>query len=197
MRLFAPMRRHPRVTLVAIVAALGLMGFGMYWFQPHKLFIDDRVEEAVPVAEAEASADADAGSADGRGAPPEESPGDDAERAEPTVLAEGRVRPLDHGPASGRALVIDPGDGRTFLRLEDLAVDNGPDLRVYLSTTGAREGAVDEEAFLEEFVDLGRLKGNLGSSNYRIPDGVDLDRYSTAVVWCERFTVGFAVAALS
>jgi hypothetical protein len=25
---------------------------------------------------------------------------------------------------------------------------------------------------------------------------VDLDRYSTAVVWCRRFTVGFAAAEL-
>jgi electron transfer DM13 len=40
------------------------------------------------------------------------------------------------------------------------------------------------------------LKGNVGSSNYRIDPGVDLSRFETAVVWCRRFTVGFGVAAL-
>jgi hypothetical protein len=46
------------------------------------------------------------------------------------------------------------------------------------------------------FVDLGPLKGNLGSSNYEIPREVDLSEYRSAVVWCRRFSVGFAVAPL-
>jgi hypothetical protein len=41
------------------------------------------------------------------------------------------------------------------------------------------------------------LKGNVGNQNYRIPADVDVDRYSTAVVWCRRFEVGFAAATLA
>jgi hypothetical protein len=37
----------------------------------------------------------------------------------------------------------------------------------------------------------------VGNQNYRIPSDVDLGRYSTAVVWCRRFEVGFAAAVLS
>jgi hypothetical protein len=48
-----------------------------------------------------------------------------------------------------------------------------------------------------EFVDLGALKGNMGSSNYEIPRTVDLSRFRSAVVWCRRFSVGFAVAPLA
>ena len=47
-----------------------------------------------------------------------------------------------------------------------------------------------------EFVDLGGLKGNMGSSNYEIPDEVDLSKFKSAVVWCRRFSVGFAAAPL-
>ena len=46
------------------------------------------------------------------------------------------------------------------------------------------------------YVDLGALKGNQGSANYEIAPDVDLARYTTAVIWCRRFTVGFAVAPL-
>jgi hypothetical protein len=45
-------------------------------------------------------------------------------------------------------------------------------------------------------VDLGALKGNLGSSNYEIPSELDLEGFRTAVIWCRRFSVGFGVAPL-
>ncbi|MCO4835109.1 MAG: DM13 domain-containing protein, partial [Acidimicrobiaceae bacterium] len=47
------------------------------------------------------------------------------------------------------------------------------------------------------FIDLGDLKGNIGSQNYEIPVGIDLDRYSTVVIWCVRFGVAFGAAELS
>jgi ribonuclease PH len=91
-----------------------------------------------------------------------------------------------------RWLVIDPGDGGTFLRLEDLAVDNGPDLRVYLVAGPARD-----ESEVDDFEDLGALKGNKGDQQYDIPRGLDLGRYSTVVIWCRAFSVNFARAPLS
>ena len=79
-----------------------------------------------------------------------------------------------------------------MLTLTDFDVDNGPDLRVYLVAGPARsEGEVDE------FVDLGALKGNRGDQQYEIPDGVDVGRYATAVIWCRAFSVLFARAPLA
>jgi hypothetical protein len=46
-------------------------------------------------------------------------------------------------------------------------------------------------------VDLGGLKGNIGPQNYEIGSDVDLDRYSTVVIWCVRFGVAFGAAELS
>src|SRR3954452_25024136 len=52
------------------------------------------------------------------------------------------------------------------------------------------------EADVRHVVDLGALKGNQGDQQYNIPGRVDLERYSTAVIWCRAFSVLFARAPL-
>jgi hypothetical protein len=65
---------------------------------------------------------------------------------------------------------------------------------VYLS---AGDPAGEPRALADDFVDLGRLKGNIGDQNYEVPAGTDLEKYRTAVIWCRRFTVAFAAAQLA
>lgn len=88
--------------------------------------------------------------------------------------------------ASGQAKVIPLEEGR-ILRLEEFRATNGPDLYVYLST--------DKQA--SEYVSLGKLKGNIGNQNYDIPEGTDLDKYGTVLIWCQQFSVLFGSAGLS
>ena len=88
--------------------------------------------------------------------------------------------------AEGQAKVIKLGDGSNFLRLEDFRSTNGPDLYVYLSTDKGNS----------DFVNLGRLKGNVGDQNYKIPEGTDLSKYDTALIWCQAFSVLFGSAEL-
>jgi Electron transfer DM13 len=88
--------------------------------------------------------------------------------------------------AEGMAKVITLQDGNRVLRLENLKATNGPDLYVYLATD---KGASD-------FVDLGRLKGNIGNQNYNIPQGTDLTKYNIALIWCKQFSVLFGSAKL-
>jgi len=120
-----------------------------------------------------------------------------AEAERPTeggTLARGSFRSLEH-QTSGNALLIELPDGRRLLRLEDLKTSNGPELRVYLSSVPAQDDwfVYDDGPFL----DLGDLAGNVGSSNYELPAGVDPAPYISAVVWCRRFGVGFGVAPLA
>ena len=89
--------------------------------------------------------------------------------------------------AEGVARVIQLEDGSQVLRFEDFKVTNGPDLYVYLAT--------DNQA--SDFVDLGMLKGNVGSQNYDIPKGTDLSKYDTVVIWCKSFSVFFGGAGLT
>ncbi len=88
--------------------------------------------------------------------------------------------------AEGQAKVINLSDGSNFLRLEDFRSTNGPDLYVYLSTDKGNS----------DFVNLGRLKGNIGDQNYKIPEGTDLSKYNTALIWCQAFSVLFGSAEL-
>ena len=167
------------------LAAVGvaLVAFVFVWFQPHLLFIDETVNEPVPVAEGDAPPETSSGPAEGS---------EPAPAPEEMTLLAGDFRRLEHA-TSGRAVVIELADGRRFLRFEDLETSNGPDLRVYLSEIPASD---DWFAYGERYVDLGALKGNIGNQNYEIPDDVDLSRFESAVIWCRKFTVGFGVAPL-
>ena len=89
--------------------------------------------------------------------------------------------------AQGIAKVIPVEGGGSVLRLEDLVVTNGPDLYVYLS--------IDKSA--SDFVNLGRLKANIGNQNYPIPAGTDLTKYDTVLIWCKAFSVLFGSADLT
>ncbi len=178
-------RRHPGRTSAIAAALVGFGAFAVYWFGPQYLFIDRRVDEAVPTVGSAAESPGSAGDQDTA------SPGSAA--AGPVILAEGEFVGLEHD-SSGRAAILELPDGSRYLRLEELDTSNGPDLRVYLSDAVASDDwYVYDDG---EFVDLGGLKGNMGSSNYEIPAGVDLSGYQSAVVWCRRFSVGFAVAPL-
>ena len=90
--------------------------------------------------------------------------------------------------AQGLAKVIrlDNASSMILLRLENFKATNRPDLYVYLAT--------DNHA--SDFVNLGRLKGNIGNQNYEIPEGTDLSRYDTVLIWCKAFSVLFGSATL-
>ncbi len=109
------------------------------------------------------------------------------------TLASGEFMSRSH-PTEGRVTVLNDGSEQRFLRFENFRTDNGPDLNVWLSSAPPDAPAGD---FLNDWVDLGDLKGNVGAQNYEIPPSVDLDHYSTVIVWCVRFSVAFGTAGLS
>jgi Electron transfer DM13 len=156
----------------------------LFWFQPQKLFIDDRVEEPIPTVAA----------APTRGSTPR-SPETDvsAPPAAPVDVARGDFVSLDHG-TTGITRVLELADGRRIVRLEGLDTSNGPDLYLYLTANPANG---DEDAFDDEYVSLGRLKGNQGDQNYDLPVDADLARLGTVVIWCDRFDSAFGAAELT
>lgn len=179
-------RRPRRWPWIAAALAVGGVAFVLYWFQPQKLVIDDRVDEAIPTAPA--------------GAPEEPlsdgtttAPPDTLTPTEPLEVTRGEFVSLDHG-TTGTARVLALADGSRIVRLEGLDTSNGPDLYVYLSTNPA---SGDEGAFDDDFVNLGRLKGNQGDQNYDLPADVDLVRFVSVVIWCDRFDSAFGAANLA
>ena len=88
--------------------------------------------------------------------------------------------------AEGLAKVVQLDDASMILRLENFKATNGPDLYVYLAS----------DSSTSDFVNLGRLKGNIGNQNYDIPEGTDFSRYDTVLIWCRAFSVLFGSAEL-
>jgi hypothetical protein len=162
--------RHPlrAAAILAGVVALVLL----VWFQPQKLFQDSRVNESLPQVESGQNAGHDEGA--------------EVQGGIETLLA-GTFGPLAHD-GKGRAKLIELANGDRYIRFQDFEVENGPDLRVYLTASPTN--------FEQRFVDLGELKGNIGNQNYVVPDSVDTGRFNNVLIWCRRFSVGFAVAGL-
>jgi hypothetical protein len=161
---------HRAVLIAVAMPGMGFVIFVGVWFQPQRIFLESTVNEAAPSATATAAS------------------------ASPTVaeVASGRFRSLEHR-TTGSAHVLRLPNGSHVLRLENLDTSNGPDLRVYLSELPSNLGWHDYD---ERYVELGKLKGNRGDQNYRIPAGTDLSKYKSLVIWCVRFKVGFGVAPL-
>lgn len=168
------------IVVVVAAAALAL-------FEPWKLFVDQRVNEALPAATASAPAATAAATATATA----------AGAASPTVLAAGRFVSQEH-ETTGTATILRLADGQRILRLTGFETSNGPDLQVWLTDQPVQ--ADNEGWFLFDdgrYTSLGGLKGNIGDQNYPIPADVDLADYRSVSIWCDRFSVSFGAAELT
>lgn len=115
--------------------------------------------------------------------------------AQLTMLKTGSFQDADAvHKGSGMATIYEGLDGTRVLRLEDFNSTNGPDLNVILSPT-ANPGSRDEVS-APGYVNLGKLKGNVGNQNYIIPDDVEIPAEGSIVIYCRAFHVIFSVATL-
>ncbi|HWM56287.1 MAG TPA: DM13 domain-containing protein [Pseudonocardia sp.] len=165
-----PLRR--RLVLTTLTAVAVLLVAGLALFQPWKLLVDRMVSEPAPTTVAPAE-------------PP------------PRVLARGELITHEHA-TTGSVLVLGLADGSRVLRLQDLDTSDGPLLKVLITDAPVLPG-VDGWGVFDDGrqVDLGELKGNIGSSNYVLPADVDLAQLRSVSIWCDRFNVSFGAAALA
>jgi Electron transfer DM13 len=174
--------------LVGVLAAAGV--FGLYWFQPWKLFTSKTVNETLPAVDAPATA------------PPTTSVSDPTPNPAATaaavnrLLASGDLITHEH-ETSGTVKLIQLADGRIQLIFENLSTSDGPDLRVWLSDQPVVEGRDGWHLFDDgKYVELGPLKANKGNQVYEVPAGTDIDALTSVSIWCKRFSVSFGAAAL-
>ncbi len=169
------------MSVLAVVVVAGL-GVGLYLFQPWRLVTDREVREALPTL-AEPTGPAGPLTTD-------PAPAD-------VVLAAGDFVTHEHD-TSGRAQVVRLADGRHQLLLRGLDTSDGPDLRVWLTDREVLPGRAGWQVFDDgRWVELGRLKGNIGDQAYDIPASVDLDGLRSVSIWCKRFAVSFGAAPLT
>jgi len=100
-----------------------------------------------------------------------------------TLLRSGMLMGSGSYSVSGTASIYE-SDGNRVLVLDPFSSTNGPDLKVYLSTT-------DNAA---SFVNLGSLKSTTGKQTYSIPATVDIVQMKFVLIWCQQFSVRFGKA---
>jgi hypothetical protein len=171
--------RTSRPAQAALAVALVVAGaFGWWTLSP--LFLTTTLNEDLPArATATVAPAASIAAATGAATP-----------AAPKVLAMGQLQRVDDLHRGTGPVTLVEVDGKTFVRFENVAIQNGPDLHVYLGR--GMGGAYDGDRDLY----LGTLKATNGSFNYELPAGTRVNDYRSVVVWCRAFTVLFTWADL-
>ena len=111
-----------------------------------------------------------------------------------TVLVTGEfieIDPLHWG--KGTATIYQLSEQQRILRFQDYSSARGGDMFVYLSRDPEPRTAVEVGV---DFLDLGRLKGNIGNQNYNLPANLDLSRYRSVVIFSRQFNTVMTVANL-
>jgi len=158
-----------RKTLIyGAVLVLGIAAWAA--FRPERLFVNAKVNEAMPASNSMSAA------------------------ATEKVLASGAFHSVAHNSA-GNANIYQLSDGKRILRFTNFETSNGPDVRVYL--VAANDASDSDTVTKSGFREIAPLKGNIGDQNYELPADVDLAKYHAVTIWCKRFSVNFGTAPLS
>jgi hypothetical protein len=168
-----PVRIGVAAALLFLVAAVG-------WYLGSPLFVRTYTNEALPAPTTSAATPQPTAATTLTSAP-----------AGPRVLVMGElgyVDSLHNGKGPVRIVEV---AGQRFVRFEDVAITNAPDIHVYLSRETGGKWAEATSLY------LGALKATNGSFNYELSAAVDVASYKSVVVWCRAFRVLITWADLS
>lgn len=107
------------------------------------------------------------------------------------LIGRGELQRIDDLHQGRGPVVLFELEGKLVLRFEEVAIQNGPDLHVYLARGSG--GAYDGEKDLY----LGGLKATNGTFTYELPAGTTAADYKSVVVWCRAFATLFTWADLA
>lgn len=180
-RPLAILRTDRRAQIAAAVLAIG--GAAFAWWTISPLFLTTTVVEQ--------TREATVTFAPATAAPAAGSPAASAAAPVARLLGRGELQRVDDLHQGKGPVVLFELDGKLVLRFEDVAIQNGPDLHVYLGRGmgGAYDGARD--------LYLGALKATNGTFTYELPAGTRAEDYKSVVVWCRAFATLFTWADLT
>ncbi|WP_214823843.1 DM13 domain-containing protein [Exiguobacterium algae] len=165
-----------------LIGVIGIAVLVVAWWLISPLFLNETVDEGLPPTSEESRVEDTE----------EESDVSEADAAEEgtvkTTAVSGVFKDGEKNYQTAGTIQSVESDGNVYLRFEDFETTNGPDLFVYLTKPGQET---------TEGVSLGALKGNIGNQNYLVPEEVDLEEYSTVVIWCRAFSATFGTGELT
>ena len=92
-------------------------------------------------------------------------------------------RGINNHVVTGTAEIV----GTTVHLLDDFRFDGAPDPKIALGNDGVYDPATLS----------GQLTNFSGASSFELPEAINPDDYNEVWVWCERFSVGLAIASAS
>jgi hypothetical protein len=193
--------KRKRLTKIALGTALVLVipALWLAWWLGSPLFIDTVANEefprtanaSIPAEVTRAEAETTMDTAAKLDSPMTEEMTDTMSKSSTVSLISGSFRDEDRvHKGSGLATLYRLEDDSHVVRLEDLNVTNGPDLHVLLMADP--EGRDKSQGY----IDLGKLKGNIGNQNYPVPVDTDISIYNAVMIYCQPFHVVFTTAPL-
>ncbi|MDJ0575497.1 MAG: DM13 domain-containing protein [Xenococcaceae cyanobacterium MO_234.B1] len=111
----------------------------------------------------------------------------------PNVVSSGNFVTVeqDH-PTAGKATIIEE-NGQKYLEFDaDFTTARGPAVKVVLH----RNNSVPVNLREEEYITIASLQSFDGKQRYTLPADIDLDKYQSVAIWCQRFNVTFGYADL-
>jgi Electron transfer DM13 len=102
-----------------------------------------------------------------------------------TTLATGSFTGSAHA-TSGTVKVIKDAASKIYLVFENFNVDNGPDLKVWLSPNNSGS----------PYQEVGVLKAASGNFYYELGTSFNYTNNNRVLIWCKQFTVLFGYAVL-
>ena len=170
----------PAIRVTAVISALLIVAIGWYLGSP--LFIRTTANEPLPTAAAPAPTAPGSPLATVKGA------ATPAPTSTTSLSRSGRLQYVDalhNGTGTVSLGVISgccPVSDRYFLRFDDVAITNAPDVHVYLSSERGGKWSPATSKY------LGPLKATNGSFNYDVAPS-DAGDYASVIVWCRAFSV--------
>lgn len=171
-----------RILIIGLLIVTLLLVFVLVYFEPQSAFINNKSDQSQRGSVISRSSTTSANNTD--------------DTSEISTTSRASKEPTkstwvsrEH-KTTGEVLLTRDDSGTTYVRFEHLDTSNGPDLKVYIAKSVSTNGAPSD------FVDLGNLTANKGNTNYEVPDEIDIGEYSYVVIWCKRFAVSFADAAI-
>ena len=113
--------------------------------------------------------------------------------AEAEVALSGAWQKKNYTTRGGWRIVKE--EGSTFLELtDDFETKRAPDLKIFLSPANA--GDLNSGNATRGAILVAKLKSSRGAARFAVPASVDLDKYKSVALHCQKYSALFAASPL-
>ncbi len=110
-----------------------------------------------------------------------------ASYADDSVISSGQFTGMNDHIVSGTVNIEKTDAGYEIVMADNFLFDGAPDPKVAFGNDGEYDPATQIEP----------LKADSGAQRYLVPASIDVTQFNEVHIWCEKFSVGLAIAPLN